>query len=154
MFWSIFLVVLQAGISGLEETHIPIASFNDRLSCENAIKSRSEIILSFEETNVTIACLRTDEKVDFELTDKSEEDSSDLLVKFDAIEGNENRELVFTLSSQGSAKIVDRFKTDAFTNQKEFVHSNVVCSVSATLQNIGKESLALNFTTILSATIN
>lgn len=154
MFWSIFLVVLQAGISGLEETHIPIASFNDRLSCENAIKSRSEIILSFEETNVTIACLRTDEKVDFELTDKSEEDSSDLLVKLDAIEGNENRELVFTLSSQGSAKIVDRFKTDTFTNQKEFVHSNVVCSVSATLQNIGKESLALNFTTILSATIN
>ena len=39
-------------------------------------------------------------------------------------------------------------------NQKEFFHSNVVCSVSATLQNIGKESLALNFTTILSATIN
>ena len=74
MFWSIFLVVSQTGIYGLEETHIPIASFNDRASCENAIKSRSEIILYFEETNVTIGCLRTDEKVDFELIDKSEED--------------------------------------------------------------------------------
>lgn len=64
MFWSIFLVASQAGISGLEETYIPIASFNDRASYENAIKSRFEIILSFEETNLTIACLRTDEKVD------------------------------------------------------------------------------------------
>ena len=153
MFWSIFLVVSQASGSGLEETYVPIASFNDRVSCENAIKSRSETILSFEEADVTIACLRTDEKVHFGLTGKSEEDSSALLIEIDAIDGSENRELVFSLSSQGSAEIIDQFNTDTFTNQKEYAHSNVVCSFSATLENVGKEALALNFTTILSATI-
>lgn len=70
MFWSIFLVVSQAGIPGFEETYIPITSFDDRESCEYAIKTRSEVILSFEETSLTVVCLKTDEEVNFELTDK------------------------------------------------------------------------------------
>lgn len=147
-------MILQAGSSELRETYIPIASFSDRISCERAIKSGSDLILSFEETNVTVSCLRTDEQVDFGLIDKPEGDSHEVLARLDAIEGDESRKLIFSLSSLGSAEIIDQFKTDTFTNQKEYAHSNVICSFSATLKNVGKESLALNFTTILSAIID
>jgi hypothetical protein len=154
MFWSIFLVISEAGILELEKTYIPISSFNDRISCENAIKSQSELILSFDETNVSVACIKTDEKVKFGLVAKPENNSSELLVKLDSIEGNENRELIFSLSSQGSPEITDQFKTDTFTKQKKYIHSNVVCSFPATLKNIGHESLALHFTSNLFAIVN
>ena len=67
MFWTIFLVVSQTGIPELDETYIPIASFNNRKSCEAAIRSGSKLILSFEQTNLTVSCLKTDEKVSFGL---------------------------------------------------------------------------------------
>ena len=47
--------------------YIPISSFPDRLSCEEAIITQTSLITTFDETSVLIRCMKTDEIVENKL---------------------------------------------------------------------------------------
>lgn len=66
MFFSIFLIVMNIS-SNAPVQYIPIASFPDRLSCEEAIITQTSLITTFDETSVLIRCMKTDEIVENKL---------------------------------------------------------------------------------------
>lgn len=63
MFWSLFFIISKLENAKIFDRYVPIASFDDRISCENAIISQSELILTFGNTNVSVTCIKTDERV-------------------------------------------------------------------------------------------
>jgi hypothetical protein len=60
MFWTLYIIVTIEAKS--EQTYVGVQSFDDRVSCESALKTRE--LLVDEKYNFEFKCLKTDSSID------------------------------------------------------------------------------------------
>lgn len=64
MFWSLFLYLYINGDTEPAGHYLPIASFENRWNCEDAIFPMSESSILIEKLQISFICIRTDSTVE------------------------------------------------------------------------------------------